>query len=122
MAWMETGYEYSQEMRPWVSPSLIEANYILSLSQQELQQVIATEMEANPALELDERPTCPVCNNVLDGSYCPVCLTRQEPAGTNESLESYDDYSDQMITPRPGRGRRCMVSSWTRAPSVVLAW
>lgn len=97
MAWMETGYEYSQEMRPWVSPSLIEANYILSLSQQELQQVIATEMEANPALEMDERPTCPVCNSILDGSYCPTCLTKQEPAATTESLESYDDFSDQMI-------------------------
>jgi RNA polymerase sigma-54 factor len=95
---METGYEYGQEMRPWVSPSLIEANYILSLSQQELQQVIAAEMEANPALEMDERPTCSVCNSILEGSYCPTCLTKQEPAQEAESLESYDDFSDQMTT------------------------
>ncbi len=98
MAWMETGYEYGQEMRPWVSPSLIEANYILSLSQQELQQVIAAEMDANPALEMDERPTCSVCNSILEGPYCPTCLTKQEPAQPVESLESFDDFSDQITT------------------------
>ena len=57
---MEAGFDLSQEMRTWVSPSLIEANYILSLSRMDLQAVIAAEMEANPALEMDERPACPL--------------------------------------------------------------
>ncbi len=97
MSWMEAGFEYGQEMRPWVSPSLIEANYILSLSQQELQQVIAAEMEANPALEMDDRPTCPICNSMLEGSFCPTCLTHQESADATESLESYDDFINEPV-------------------------
>lgn len=98
MSWMEAGFEYGQEMRPWVSPSLIEANYILSLSQQELQQVIAAEMEANPALEMDDRQTCPICNSMLDGNFCPTCLTHQETTQTTESLETYDDFNNEPVT------------------------
>jgi RNA polymerase sigma-54 factor len=70
---MEHGYDLSQEQRPWVSPSLIEANYILSLSRMELEQVIATEIGVNPALELDEAPVCPVCGSVLEGATRPIC-------------------------------------------------
>jgi RNA polymerase sigma-54 factor len=98
MAWMETGFELGQEMRPWVSPSLIEANYILSLSQMELQQVIATEMEANPALEMEDRTTCPVCGSVLDGTVCPTCLTNQAGAEPDAREESFEDYPEQLIT------------------------
>src|SRR5690606_30665046 len=92
MAWMEAGYEYGQEMRQWVSPSLIEANYILSLSQQELQTVIETEMSQNPALELDDRPTCPVCDSVLEGRFCPVCRSEQETPDNPDSLDSMNDF------------------------------
>jgi len=101
MAWMETGFETNQEMRPWVSPSLIEANYILSLSQQELQNVIEAEMASNPALELEDRATCPVCESVLEGSFCPTCMSDQQVRERTESLESldsvdaFDDYDDQ---------------------------
>ncbi|MGI9254865.1 MAG: hypothetical protein ACR2J8_14060, partial [Thermomicrobiales bacterium] len=70
---MEAGYDLSQELRSWISPSLIEANHILSLSRQELQAAVMAEMDANPALEQDELPACSVCGNVLDGIYCPVC-------------------------------------------------
>lgn len=98
MSWMEAGFEYGQEMRPWVSPSLIEANYILSLSQQELQQVIAAEMEANPALEMDDRQTCPICNSILDGNFCPTCLTHQQSIEATASLESYDDFIGEPVT------------------------
>ena len=97
MSWMEAGFEYGQEMRPWVSPSLIEANYILSLSQQELQAVIAAEMEANPALEMDDRPTCPICNSMLEGYFCPTCLTHQQSIDATESLQSYDDFINEPV-------------------------
>ncbi|MGH2533710.1 MAG: RNA polymerase factor sigma-54 [Thermomicrobiales bacterium] len=70
---MEHGYDLSQEQRPWVSPSLIEANYILSLSRMELENIIAAEVEINPALELDEQPLCAICGAVLEGSVCPTC-------------------------------------------------
>ena len=91
MAWMETGFEYGQEMRPWVSPSLIEANYILSLSQQELQNVIEAEMAQNPALEIEERSTCPACETILEGNFCPTCRASQDALPQTESLDSMDD-------------------------------
>ncbi len=97
MRW-ETGFEYSQEMRPWVSPSLIEANYILSLSQQDLEQVIEAEMAGNPALEVEDRQTCPTCGSVLEGTYCLNCLTDQRAQQASESLDSYEDYSEQAVT------------------------
>ena len=92
---MEGGFDLSQEMRPWVSPSLIEANYILSLSRMELQDVIAAEMEANPALEMEDRHTCPSCGSVLDGTFCPACLTSQRTPGEGES---YEDFPEQLTT------------------------
>ena len=59
MPGMEVGYDLNPEMRLWVSPSLIEANYILSLSRMELQEVIEQELEENPALEMEEKQVCP---------------------------------------------------------------
>lgn len=103
MAWMEAGYEYGQEMRQWVSPSLIEANYILSLSQQELQQVIEAEMGQNPALELDDRPTCPICESVLEGRFCPVCRTEQETPEDPDSLDSMNDFDELPLAPSATR-------------------
>lgn len=92
---MEQGFDFGQEMRTWVSPSLIEANYILSLSRMELEQVIAAEMEANPALEADDRQTCPLCGSVLDGTFCPTCLVSQRPPQENEG---YEDFPESMLS------------------------
>lgn len=92
---MEHGFDFGQEMRTWVSPSLIEANYILSLSRMELEQVIAAEMDANPALEADERQTCPLCGCVLDGTFCPTCLISQRQP--HES-EGYEDFPETMLS------------------------
>lgn len=98
MAGMETGFEFSQEMRPWVSPSLIEANYILSLSQQELQNVIEAEMLQNPALELEDRSTCPVCDTVLEGNYCATCRANQNKSDLTESFDSMDDNIEPPVS------------------------
>lgn len=92
MAWMEQGFDTSQEMRGWISPSLIEANHILSLSQQDLQALIEQEMAQNPALELANHATCPVCMSVLEGSWCPTCQRTVETVQSDESLDSMDDY------------------------------
>lgn len=94
MAWMETGYDVNHEMRPWISPSLIEANYILSLSQQELQQAIANEMEANPALEIEDRQTCPTCGAIIEGNVCGTCYTNQENQPTEQRIDTLDDYNE----------------------------
>lgn len=94
MASMEQGYELGQEMRPWVSPSLIEANYILSLSQMELQQAISAEIDENPALEMEESSICPVCGSILEGTFCPTCLTSQATPADDHARDSLDDYGD----------------------------
>jgi RNA polymerase sigma-54 factor len=91
---METGFDLSQDMRSWVSPSLIEANHILSLSRQELQTAVQAEMDANPALELEDLPSCPVCGNVLDGSFCPICLVSQRDRG---EPERYEDMPELLV-------------------------
>lgn len=92
MAWMEQGFDQSQEMRSWISPSLIEANHILSLSQQDLQALIEQEMSQNPALELENRATCPVCMSVLEGSWCSTCQRTIEVDRSEQSLDAMDDY------------------------------
>ncbi len=97
---MEASMEMSPEMRTWVSPSLIEANYILSLSRQELQEVIREEMFANPALEMDEKETCPVCGGVIEGSFCPTCLVSQE---TERSETNYEDHPE-ILTQQSANG------------------
>lgn len=92
MAWMEQGFDASQEMRSWISPSLIEANHILSLSQQDLQALIEQEMSQNPALELENRATCPACMTVLDGAWCSTCQCTVEVQRKEQSLDAMDDY------------------------------
>jgi RNA polymerase sigma-54 factor len=99
MASLEYQMDISPEMRAWISPSLIEANYILSLSRQELQSVIQQELEENPALEMDEKLVCSSCGGVLEGNYCPTCLINQEEQSQQE--ESWEDFPEQMYTLSP---------------------
>lgn len=103
MPGMEVGYELNPEMRLWVSPSLIEANYILSLSRMELQEVIQQELEENPALEMEEKHVCPVCGGVMEGSFCPNCLITQK--GDDERYdEPFEDFPEQLYSgPVAGR-------------------
>ncbi|MDI3341775.1 MAG: RNA polymerase sigma-54 factor, partial [Sphaerobacter sp.] len=98
MPGMDVSMDLSPEMRVWISPSLIEANYILSLSRMELQEVINQELQANPALEMEEREVCPFCGSVLEGGYCTICLVnpRQE-----HPEEPFEDYPEQLYTATP---------------------
>ncbi|CAN5836367.1 RNA polymerase factor sigma-54 [soil metagenome] len=100
---MDHGYDLSQDQRPWVSPSLIEANYILSLSRMELESVIATEMEVNPALELDDRPSCPICGCVLDGATCPICPSDPGPREPSDRDEVMAERLATLAAPTPMR-------------------
>ena len=74
MVAMELGYDFDQEQRQRNLPRLIEANYLLHLSSQELETVISTEMSSNPALEIDEQPHCPMCGTLLEHGACTTCL------------------------------------------------
>lgn len=95
MAGMDVSMDLSPEMRVWISPSLIEANYILSLSRTELQEVIKQELDANPALEMEEKEICPNCGGVIEGGFCPNCLLNQRESPYEES---YEDYPEQLYT------------------------
>src|SRR5215211_5158630 len=95
---MEVGYDLDQEQRQRNLPRLIEANYLLHLSSQELETVISTELTANPALEIDEQVTCPVCSTPLEGGACPTCLTNHvTPAqpGPDEENDRFDALPSQ---------------------------
>lgn len=59
-----------------VTPKQIAANTILAMSSIELSEAIATELEENPALEMLEQSTCPICGSTITGSHCTECLPR----------------------------------------------
>lgn len=63
--------EQKQEMRP--SPTLIAFTKMLALSGLELQETISQELEANPALERNERDVCPLCGEPLVNGRCWRC-------------------------------------------------
>src|SRR5512135_2164210 len=94
----ETRVELTQnldyQLRMRVSPRLVATSHMLELSSMELHQEIAAELLDNPALELIEAPTCPVCGGTLHGSICPVCLALQKspPAGDGEADDGPADY------------------------------
>jgi len=89
VAAMELGFDFDQEQRQRNLPRLIEANYLLHLSSQELETVITTEMTSNPALEVGEEPICPVCGKLLEHGTCTTCLidhvVQPQPVGEDEN-------------------------------------
>ncbi len=94
---MDTSLSMSQEQSLRVSPSLIALNQILALSSQQLQEEIRRELEDNPALELLERQTCPVCGTAYSGRACPRCMSDGAGAPglssrTTENKSTSDDY------------------------------
>jgi RNA polymerase sigma-54 factor len=86
--------EVSQQLQPVmhakVTPKQIAANYILQMSSVELQEAIAEELDENPALEMQEFPTCPICGSPVAGNYCTDCMPRKND-GEDSQLVSTDD-------------------------------
>ena len=70
---MEQRFEGRLEQRQTVLPQLIEANNLLQMSALLLNAEIAQHISSNPALELDETPTCPRCGAAIEWKRCPVC-------------------------------------------------
>lgn len=74
--------ELNQQLQPSlqvkVTPKQIAANAILAMSSVELTEAIASELDENPALEMTEESTCPICGSTITGSHCTECL----PKGT----------------------------------------
>jgi len=80
------------------SPQLVAANHILALSSVELQQLINKELEENPALEMEETATCPVCGRPLSQSN--VCLNCQ-PIEQFKPADRSDYFDDHAIWQHP---------------------
>jgi RNA polymerase sigma-54 factor len=87
--------ELSQQLQPVmqakVTPKQIAANYILQMSSVELQEAIAQELDENPALEMEELPTCAICGRPVVGNYCTECMPRKGETDGDESRLSTDD-------------------------------
>jgi len=78
-----------------VTPKQIAANYILQLSSMELQDVINTELQENPALDLEETQQCPLCGEPLQGRICLNCfgLANKPPRGDELETEPLEGTS-----------------------------
>jgi RNA polymerase sigma-54 factor len=70
---MELLQQEAQEMRPTVSPRMVQASSILAMSSTELQHAITLEAGENPALEVEDVAVCPRCGDKLEGSVCLIC-------------------------------------------------
>jgi len=98
---VEFGFDVVQEQRPRHLPRLIEANYLLHLSAQELQGLISTELADNPALELDEDVICPNCGMPLESGACSNCVII-DPAGPTLTQSDDVDWSEVSNTSASG--------------------
>jgi RNA polymerase sigma-54 factor len=87
--------ELNQQLQPVmqvkVTPKQIAANYILQMSSVALQEAIAQELDENPALEMQELPTCPICGSPVAGNYCTECMPRKGEGEGDETRLSADD-------------------------------
>jgi RNA polymerase sigma-54 factor len=87
--------ELRQQIQPVVTvkvtPKQIAANYILQMSSVQLQEAIAQELDENPALEMSELPTCPICGSSVVGAYCTDCMPRKAEGDDGARLTSADD-------------------------------
>ena len=91
---MEFGFDQHLDQRQRNLPRLIEANYLLHLTAQELQAVITQELSENPALELAEEPDerCPSCGRLLERGLCPACPMPALPDAPSDATPAPDDF------------------------------
>ena len=87
--------EISQQLQPAmqtkVTPKQIAANAILEMSSVELQAAIAQELDENPALEMTETASCPICGSPVIGNYCTECMPNRPQDGADGVGISADD-------------------------------
>jgi RNA polymerase sigma-54 factor len=83
--------DLKQQLQPTlqvrVTPKQIAANAILAMSSVELTEAIAAELDENPALEMLEQSTCPICGSTITGSHCTECLPKNAAGSAPEGLD-----------------------------------
>jgi RNA polymerase sigma-54 factor len=84
--------ELKQQLQPAmqvrVTPKQIAANAILAMSSVQLTEAIAAELDENPALEMLEQSTCPICGSTITGSHCTECLPKNAAGSAPEALDA----------------------------------
>jgi len=88
---IELTQQIQQVVTVKVTPKQIAANYILQMSGVQLQEAIAQELDENPALEMNELPTCPICGSAVTGAYCTECMPHKAEGDDGARLLSADD-------------------------------
>src|SRR4029079_11733686 len=89
-------------MQVRVTPKQIAANAILAMSSVELTEAISAELEENPALEMLEQSTCPICGRNIPGTHCTECLPGNAAGAAPEAADgtvgewSLRDESDEL--------------------------
>ena len=91
--------QLQQTMQVKVTPKQIAANYILQMSSMELQEAISQELDENPALEMEELATCPICGSSISGNYCTECMPRKANDGdpANGAVDELPADSQQRL-------------------------
>ena len=63
-----------QTSKPITTAHLAQTMTLLSLTVEELNQKVESELSSNPALEITEEMRCPKCHrNIQKNGICPVC-------------------------------------------------
>jgi len=88
---IEVSQQLQHVMQTKVTPKQIAANYILQMSSVQLQEAIAQELDENPALEMQELSSCPICGHAVTGNYCTECMPRKSDGDEGARLLSADD-------------------------------
>jgi len=88
---IEVSQQLQQVMHTKVTPKQIAANYILQMSSVQLQEAIAQELDENPALEMQELSSCPICGHPVTGNFCTECMPRKTQGEDGARLLTADD-------------------------------
>ena len=96
--------------RPMTTAHLAQTMALLTLTTEELNEKIESELASNPALEVVEERRCPTCHRLLtEHGSCPVCslpgnLTSDEPVvflSPRDDFIPKKDYIDTQVEEEP---------------------
>jgi RNA polymerase sigma-54 factor len=96
--------------RPMTTAHLAQTMALLTLTTEELNEKIESELASNPALEVVEERRCPACHRLLaDHGACPVCslpskLASEEPVvflSPRDEFIPKKDYVDTQVEEEP---------------------
>jgi len=107
---MSMGMNLLPQQQMKASPALIALNNMLVLSTQDLQQLVQSELEENPALDQieSEESLCSRCGRPLSGATCIYCLHEDLKLAESErddaaAAPTDDDFDPLLAVAAPHR-------------------